>query len=102
VKGLVARGGFVVDIQWGNGQLRYAKIVSRIGGTLRLRSYIPLKGKGLQIAQGACPNPLLTSANIKTPLISENLPYSQMPLLYQVYEYDVNTHAGETVEVAPL
>jgi len=45
VKGLKARGGFEVDIQWGDGEITAAKIKSSIGGNCRLRSYIPLKAK---------------------------------------------------------
>ena len=48
VKGLVARGGFEVDIDWSNGLLTRAVIRSRHGGTCRLRSVSPLKGKGLK------------------------------------------------------
>ena len=39
VQGLVARGGFVVDMNWNGVQLDKAKIHSRLGGNLRLRSY---------------------------------------------------------------
>jgi alpha-L-fucosidase 2 len=48
MKGLVARGGFEVDIDWSNGLLTRAVIRSRHGGTCRLRSVSPLKGKGLK------------------------------------------------------
>ncbi|PYI16065.1 alpha-L-fucosidase 2 precursor [Aspergillus violaceofuscus CBS 115571] len=37
VRGLVARGGFVVDIDWEDGGLKEARIVSRSGGALRVR-----------------------------------------------------------------
>ncbi|KAH8897080.1 glycoside hydrolase family 95 protein [Thozetella sp. PMI_491] len=37
VKGLLARGGFVVDIDWDEGKLQQARITSRIGGGLPLR-----------------------------------------------------------------
>lgn len=48
IRGLRARGGFEVDIVWNNGQLSQAVIRSSKGGTCRLRSYVPLKGKGLK------------------------------------------------------
>ena len=47
VKGLVARGGFEIDIDWKAGKLTKAVVRSRHGGTCRLRSATPLKGKGL-------------------------------------------------------
>ncbi len=48
VKGLVARGGFVVDMKWKGGQLTEAKIYSRRGGPCRIRSAIPLKAAGIK------------------------------------------------------
>jgi alpha-L-fucosidase 2 len=37
VKGLVARGGFVVDVQWNEGRVQKVKVVSRLGGRVRFR-----------------------------------------------------------------
>jgi len=48
VKGLVARGGFVVDIDWKDGRLSKAVIHSRNGGLCVLRSNTPLKGRGVK------------------------------------------------------
>lgn len=96
VKGLVARGGFEVDMDWEGGQLLQAKIHSRIGGVLRLRSYVPLKGKGLKVAEGACPNPLNAPVTLLTkPLVSKELKSPDQPILYQIYEYDIETQPGE-------
>lgn len=48
VKGLVARGGFVVDIDWKDGKLIKAAIHSPNGGLCKVRSNTPLKGKDLK------------------------------------------------------
>ena len=77
VKGLRARGGFVIDEIWNEAKLRSAVVRSTIGGTLRIRSYVPLqltkgpKGVVLSEAKGDCPNLLLAPATIKQPLQSE-------------------------------
>ena len=94
VKGLVARGGFVVDMDWNGVQLNTAKIHSRIGGNLRLRSYVPLKGEGLKPASGTSPNPLFRQAAIKEPLVSKEI-NPQYPVIPRVYEYDLATEAGK-------
>ena len=94
VKGLKARGGFTVDMKWQNGKLQKAVIKSNIGGTLRLRSYVPLKGKGLKPANGTCSNPLLQSAVIKEPLKSAELSSFETLPLKKIYEYDIETVTG--------
>lgn len=94
VQGLVARGGFVVDMNWDGVQLDKAKIHSRLGGNLRLRSYVPLRGAGIKEAIGENPNIFYMQADIKEPLISSEI-NPQYPALYKVYEYDLMTEAGQ-------
>ena len=100
VKGLRARGGFIVSINWQDGTLQNATIQSTIGGTLRLRSYVPLKGKGLKPAKGDCPNPLFSPALIREPLHSSELKDFKLLPIRKIYEYDIDTVAGETYFVA--
>ena len=101
VKGLRARGGFVVDEQWSGGQLKQMTVQSTIGGTLRLRSYVPLslakapKGVTLKQAEGECPNPLFAPAAIPEPLRSAELKDFQTKPLQKVYEYDIETQPGQ-------
>ncbi len=99
VKGLRARGGFTVDICWQDGSLQTATIQSSIGGTLRVRSYVPLKGQGLKPATGDCPNPLLAPAQIREPLRSPALKDFELLPLRKVYEYDIDTVPGGTYDL---
>ena len=94
VKGLGARGNFEVDMDWKNNLLNKAVIHSKIGGTLRIRSYVPLKGKGLKQANGECPNSLFATTSVKKPLVSKEIT-PQSPELRKVYEYDIATRAGK-------
>lgn len=97
VRGLRARGGFVVSEQWTDGKLCQATITSTIGGVLRLRSYQPLKGQGLRTAKGACPNALLVPAVVRKPLIhTQKLEEVKIP---GIYEYDLDTQPGKTYSV---
>ena len=96
VKGLQARGAFTVDIKWNGGELQEAAITSKIGGMLRLRSYVPLTGEGLQEASGSCQNQLLQSAIIRDPLKSKELKNFDLLPVRKVYEYDIETGPGQT------
>ena len=100
VRGLKARGGFTVDMSWSDGQLQQATIVSKIGGTLRLRSYVPLKGVDLMPAEGPCPNVLFASPEIPTPLHSPELKELPLVPLKEVFEYDVNTSPGQIITIS--
>ena len=96
VRGLRARGGFIIDETWNGAKLSAAVVRSTIGGKLRLRSYVPLKGKGLTKAEGDCPNPLFAPAAVSNPLRSKELKDFKQLSLRQVYEYDIETVAGQT------
>ena len=99
VKGLCARGGFVVDMKWQNKQLVSAKIRSTIGRTIRIRSYVPLKGKGLRKAEGTCTNPLLQAAVIKQPMEQHRVDEGVKANIPMVYEYDLETEPGKTYTI---
>ena len=96
VRGLRARGGFIIDETWNGAKLSTAVVRSTIGGKLRLRSYVPLKGKGLTKAEGDCPNPLFAPAAVSNPLRSKELKDFKQLSLRKVYEYDIETVAGQT------
>lgn len=98
VKGLKARGNFIIDMTWRQGQLYDASIHSNIGGKIRIRSYVPLEGEGLRKARGECPNALLIS-NVRGDADLSDETVKEHPVLFRVFEYDMDTDAGKTYKV---
>lgn len=98
VSGLKARGNFEVDMKWDNNRLESAVIKSHIGGPLRIRSYVPLKGKGLKKAKGLSPNTLLAAPQIADAVVSPSASLTGINVP-EVYEYDVMTSSGEIIEL---
>jgi alpha-L-fucosidase 2 len=101
VTGLRARGGFKVDMQWEEGELSTATIRSSIGGICRLRSYVPLTGKGLKEARGENANPFFQVPETRVPIISSEVPEPSL-ILKRVYEYEVSVQKGEILEISRL
>ena len=95
-KGLVARGGFVVDVDWKDGKITNATITSRIGGLLRIRSAVPLQGDGLKPADLKKSNPLLAPANVAKPKVSPEAVFHENAAV-KYYEYDVETSKGQVI-----
>jgi alpha-L-fucosidase 2 len=63
VTGLVARGGFVIDIEWRQGTIRELVVTSRIGGHCQLRlpaAHMTRLPKGLSASSGHHKNPFFT------------------------------------------
>lgn len=94
VKGLVARGGFELDMTWKNGKVSRLVVKSRIGGNCRLRSLNPLSGKGLKKAKGENPNPLFAVDQVAEPLINKEAKLNKVELK-KTYLYDLQTEAGK-------
>jgi alpha-L-fucosidase 2 len=99
VKGLKARGGFEVDIQWENGEISTTRIKSSLGGNCRIRSYVSLKGKGLKEFNGQNPNPFYKTTDPMKPLIHSEKTSSPLALR-KVYEYDLSTKKGDIIEIS--
>lgn len=95
VKGLLARGGFEIDIVWKEGAASEVKIFSKNGGNCRLRSVVPLRGKGLKKAKGENLNPYFAVPDIPDPLIrfESDLPPTGIA---DSFVYDLETKPGET------
>jgi alpha-L-fucosidase 2 len=98
IKGLVARGGFVVDIEWENGKAKRLTVYSPYGGNCRLRTALPLEGNKIKRAKGVNPNPLYAVPDIKTPLVSgqATLSLPGKAIDKSPYLYDLKTEKGKT------
>lgn len=94
VQGIMARGGFEIDMEWSNGKVAKVNVLSKIGGNLRIRTHVQLTGKNLKEAKGANPNILNNRMEVPKALIS---PQAQLKgsNMKKIYEYDVETIAGK-------
>lgn len=97
VKGLVARGGFIIGMEWENNRLVRLTVKSERGGNLRLRTAVPLldgSQKALEVAEGENPNPFYRIMEVPRPLVSPKADL-KTPVVAPVFEYDVPTDAGK-------
>ena len=94
VKGLMARGGFELNLKWKNGKVERLTIKSHAGGNCRLRSLNPLSAKGLKKAKGKNPNALYEVPVIAQPLVNESAKLNKVELK-PTYLYDLPTRAGK-------
>ena len=99
MKGLKSIGGFELDLDWNNHNIKTVTIKSTIGGNLRIRSTVELldaKGKKLPIAKDKNQNQLFYKPTIKKPIVSEkaNLKGIDLP---QFFEYDIPTTKGQII-----
>lgn len=99
VKGLVTRGGFIIDMSWKNRKLTGLKVSSTLGGNCRIRmtnkSRLYLKGKPLKQAHGKNPNPFFDVDEIKKPLIKTQNSSFEVP---ETTLYDLSTVKGKIYE----
>ncbi|MBS1348911.1 MAG: glycoside hydrolase family 95 protein [Bacteroides sp.] len=93
VSGIKARGGFEVSMNWEDGDITEVTVASTLGGNLRLRSYVPLKGKNLKEIDASSSNMYLETVEVASPIISPQASLKGNSLK-KVYEYDVPTKVG--------
>ncbi len=105
VKGLRARGGFVVtELKWQDGMVTSLKVKSTIGSNLRLRTPNQLKninGTNLTEATGNNSNPLMQPYGTPDPIVKDmsKIPNTVLPTTYL---YDIPTTAGEEIQLVDL
>jgi alpha-L-fucosidase 2 len=105
IKGLRARGGFIIDIDWENNQVKNLKIASTLGGNCRLRTSHALSElTGLQKVQSGKENTnqYFQVDQVKEPVISPKSIVGQSESAATTIVYDLNTKAGETYQLKGL
>ena len=101
IKGLVTRGGFVVDMKWKNGKLTEATVLSKVGSNCRIKvaGSVTCREAKLQAASGKNSNSLLQQPdqvtfenNSKTTPLDLRVPTGKL--------YEWTTTAGKTYHLA--
>jgi alpha-L-fucosidase 2 len=97
IKGIVARGGFVIDMDWNKGQITKLVILSKLGGNCRLRIHNSLKSgdAALVQAKGENPNPFYMVDDIKAPIVADASQIHGLSL-DKGKVYDLQTSAGKS------
>ncbi|SMD03884.1 glycoside hydrolase family 95 protein [Pedobacter nyackensis] len=96
ITGLVARGGYVIDMTWSNNKITQLKIKSKNGGNCRLRLNTDMKMNTAQFSagNGVNPNPFYETPVVKPPLISPLAKLNPVGVK-AAKEYDFKTEAGK-------
>ena len=95
VQGLVARGGFKIDLEWQDKKITRLVIHSSLGGNCRLRLNQPTVHKLLRAAKGKNPNKFNQLAEIKDPLLATTNNELQLNIP-KTWQYDFLTTPDKT------
>ena len=99
VRGLKARGGFIIDMKWKNGRVSYLKVRSTLGGACPIRVDHPMQfpNSGLVEKSGQSSNPFFTVPQIPTPVIVNPAALNGIEEK-KVYQYEFSTLKGNAYQ----
>ena len=103
VKGLRARGGFTIDMEWEGGRLKEAIIYSSLGGNCRVRTSHPVTVKGTEFisASGENPNQLFRFIQPAKPINESEAELTDVPV-FQFKTIDFETVKNAKYYLYPL
>lgn len=103
VKGIRAKGGFTVNMEWTNNSISKAIIVSDIGGNCRLRTKIPVKVIEVESSKPAGENPnIYYKLNSLNEIIKNNKVPLQELAVKEGFIIDFMTEKGKSYTVVPI
>jgi alpha-L-fucosidase 2 len=102
VKGLKARGGFTVDMEWEKGKLTKATIYSELGGNCRIRTNDLMKTNVItSTAKGINSNPFFSFIDAGKPIIKDNNSLLQLTT-NQGNVIEFNSEKGKIYTFTPM
>jgi alpha-L-fucosidase 2 len=103
IRGIRAKGGFILDLQWRENTLRRAIVYSELGGNCRLRTKIPVRVVEVNsvLAEGTNSNPFY-KLNSAPAFSQHNLVPLQLISAVDGYMIDFQTEKGKYYTVVPV
>lgn len=98
VSGLMARGGFKVDIKWANHKIVKLVIHSSLGGNCRLRFNQQIKSTLLTSGKGVNKNRFYEVMDLEKAIIKSG-DKNPDPILTKTWVYDIPTQPGKTYTI---
>ncbi len=99
ISGLMARGGFKIDMKWANHKVIKLVIHSSLGGNCRLRFNQQMSSKLLTAANGINKNRFYQVVALKKPIVKSD-EKKIVTNLAKTWVYDIPTHPGETYTIS--
>ena len=101
IRGIRARGGFILDIEWKNGRLTSARITSTLGGVCRLKTDRAVRVRGVETRPAKGKNPNLYYSVPDAPTFENNTQSDASSYDSGHYHYiDFDTAPGKTYEIS--
>jgi alpha-L-fucosidase 2 len=98
ISGLVARGGFTIDMEWNNHKITKLVIHSALGGNCRIRVNQMLSNAALKKARGTNGNLFYRTMDVKSPVIHQNDKDLSVKLP-QTWLYDLATQPQKSYRI---